>query len=218
MANRFMLVTAPKLFQLAKDAYQRTKAAPSDREPKQWDALAAVLFSAAALEAFINEIESLAEPVEHFPSPPRTVTKFLEGARKLHRTRGETEAKYLLAAQTLGRRPYDKGGRVYEDFKYLFDLRNEILHRRPQEEFGTTTPSQLSYGKAFERLRSRNILADHHSDKRLLDALDIIATRAVAKWACETAVRMVEPILLVTTRKRHFRVHMRHYKEVFILE
>ena len=48
-----MFINAGVLFNLAKAAYERTKAAPSDREPLQMDAIVAVVFSVVALEAFI---------------------------------------------------------------------------------------------------------------------------------------------------------------------
>jgi hypothetical protein len=217
MANRYMLVTAPKLFGLAKDAYKRIDAAPSDREPKQWDALAAILFSAASLEAFINELEALAQPVEGFPPPSAAVTQFIDEARQLPRS-GEVEAKYLLAAQVLGGQPYDTGGKVYQDFKYLFDLRNEILHRRPRERFGENNAPHISYAKVVDRLRSRNILGNYQGNSRTLDTLDVISTRAVAKWACEAVIHMVEPLIEAATGESLLTIHVQQYKEAFSID
>ena len=55
-----IFISAPYLFRVATDAYRRTSSADSNTSPGQLDALVSVVFSASALEAFINEIGALA--------------------------------------------------------------------------------------------------------------------------------------------------------------
>jgi hypothetical protein len=49
------------LFRIAVSAYQRLESAPSDKAGGQNDALVAILFSAATLEAFVAELALMAQ-------------------------------------------------------------------------------------------------------------------------------------------------------------
>jgi hypothetical protein len=55
-----MFYSAAELFKLAKWAYSRIDNCAPDKDPRQKDALVAILFSAIALEAFMNEVIELA--------------------------------------------------------------------------------------------------------------------------------------------------------------
>ena len=56
------LLNAGVLFGVARSAYERTKCAPSETACGQNDALVAIVFSAATLEAFVMELALMAKP------------------------------------------------------------------------------------------------------------------------------------------------------------
>jgi hypothetical protein len=81
----------------------------------------------------------------------------------------------------------------------LIDLRNAIVHNRPESlTLGTHTPGnpgvpQKELDKLFERLIARNVVArpDRFTISGLFTAL---AQPAVARWAYNAALAMVEEI------------------------
>ena len=89
-------MNAGMLYNMAKRAYEQTKSAPSETAPNQDDALTALLFSAATLEAFIMELAHSAEAGVQLsppaPSPVPTLARVLDEAES---SRGSVRLKYL---------------------------------------------------------------------------------------------------------------------------
>ncbi len=193
-----MFINAGPLFSLAKKAYERTRAVSSDRESGQVDALVAIVFSAAALEAFVNESVELAElgAVSSGYSEPESVTNFRRLLREVEESRGSTQLKFLLAKQALTGHTYDKGAPPYQDFDLLIELRNALVHLKPRERFEMNIDGKMfvTLPKIIQRLESKNILAEFEPDENA-SWTQWISTRAVARWACNTAAQMVQSTL-----------------------
>ena len=74
----------------------------------------------------------------------------------------------------------------------LIDTRNALLHMRPVEM--RSEPKEELTERLLKRFRSKNVLAK--SDENVVMGwLGRIKTRAVARWACNTASRMVLSIV-----------------------
>jgi hypothetical protein len=116
------------LFQVARTAYDRMSSAASDREGKQNDALVALLFSAATLESLVMELALLAGIIGEEP-PLSSAAAIITEAEKAH---GSAQLKFLLAKLALTGETYDKGAPPYQDFALLFDIRNAIVHLKPE--------------------------------------------------------------------------------------
>jgi hypothetical protein len=204
-----------QLFKVATDAYQRTKH-PSDPASLQTDALVAIVFSAAALEGFINEaVEFAALPRPKSPS----VALFADLAQEVEKSRGSTRLKFLLASGVFAGRVFNKGGQPYQDFELLMDLRNELVHLKPIDRITGPNAEGLLESKPpaiIKRLRSKRILAKN--DPQIATPFtSLISTPAAARWACNAAAGMVEELLkLVPTSKYKSMLHQsaKHFSPV----
>jgi len=171
------------LYRMATRAYEQTKTAPSDKASGQDDALTAVLFAAATLEAFIVELALYAElgtQSSRLSSSAGSLASILDEAESLH---GSVRLKYLIAKAVLSGRPYDKGRAPYQDFDLLFNIRNAILHHKPEK-------IREAPHKIVTALTTRHLCEcdDVHVKSNWLHQ---ITARAVARWACNVVRDMV---------------------------
>jgi hypothetical protein len=179
-------LNAGVLFRLAKAAYQNTKSASSDTLADQDDALVAIIFSAATLEAFIMELAHLAAidaASSTRESPARLLAAVLTEAEE---SCASVRLKYCVSKALLSRRTYDKGAKPYQDFHLLFRVRDSIVHLKPEriEEEPHKIVKALSSMGLCER-------EDPHARSSWLAQ---ISTRAVARWACNVVSDMVSSI------------------------
>jgi hypothetical protein len=196
-----MFLYSAALIGVAREAYSRTQAAASDTEHIGNDALVAIVFSAAALEGFLNEMAELAgmdaiiSSTLHPPTPP-SVAIYGRLAAKVEEGRGSITLKFLLARGLLNGELGDKGSSVYEDFRLLVELRNELVHLKPSRELKLDSWGgfYLEPAKVIKRLRAKGVLAVGEGGAQL-SWLPSICTRAAARWACNTAADTVHLIV-----------------------
>jgi hypothetical protein len=196
---------ADLLFELAQFAYWQTTGAASDVQPDQRQALVALVFSAATLEAFINEAiafaSSLALSWTLLPNDSSGVAyqdplivKFLGLLSDAEEDRVSVQLKYNLAAIAFTGQPFRKGEQPYQDLDLLIMLRNWIVHLKPRDQFYVSGPAAGEYAvepprQVREALRSRGLIDQTATTK--LSWTRQIATRATARWACNTASAMI---------------------------
>ena len=107
------------------------------KDPNAWptDSIVAILLSAAATEAFINELAELITVMkvqfEAFLS--NELKAFADVIDEVEESRGSLLLKYLMAAYTLRGSPFDKGTNPFQDFATLVALRNDIMHLKPKD-------------------------------------------------------------------------------------
>ena len=174
------------LYRMAKQAYERTQSASSDTAPDQDDALIAVLLSAATLETFIADLALCARAGSQLSSTPSPVLALADTLDEVERSRGSVRLKYLMAKMILSRQPYDKGGKPYQDFDLLFDVRNAIIHHKPEKI--NKDPHAIVVALAARGLCKR---PDPHTRSSWLPH---VSTRAIARWACNVVRDMVASI------------------------
>jgi hypothetical protein len=123
------------LFKIAVSAYERAKAALSDKTGGQSDALVAILFSAAALEAFIMDLVVLAAGDSQLfgRTDLQALADILDETES---SRGSIRLKFLLAKSILSGKPYEQGSLPYQDFDTLFTRRDAIIHMKPEKITG----------------------------------------------------------------------------------
>jgi hypothetical protein len=174
------------LYLVAKKAYERTTSAPSDTAFDQDEALVAILFSAATLEAFINEFDLFANISSNLLYPHAMLRFLAQVLSEIETSRGSVRLKYLLAKSVLSGVPYEKGKKPYQDFDLLFRIRDEIVHMRPDK-------IKREPHKIIAALSARGLCAkdDPHVKSTWLSQ---IKTRAVARWACNVVRDMVASI------------------------
>ena len=162
-------------------------AAKGESEPKQKDALSSLLFPAAAMEAFINEITSECHRAAQADSADPVLAKFAWGLRAAEDSNATTKHKFELADLLLTGTPPDRGTQVFSDFNVLFGLRNDIMHIKRPSTIGVTDdsdssqiPSRVTY------LINRKLTRQMPEGYRTHWLIHLMTPR-VAWWACNTA-------------------------------
>jgi len=182
--------SAAHLFSIAHAALERLKNV-QERYSGNPDACVAVLFAAASLEAFANEVGYLArEPLQANPEIRNLGDLFeeLEFSASI-------QSKFLLLRALIARKPYDKGANPYQDFSLLIALRNELVHRKAERYEVDAADAPLTTNALLERLRSKNITAEPRMGANQVWGLfSAIETRAVARWALAAAAAMMKDV------------------------
>lgn len=191
-----MFLSAGGLFGVAVAAYTDARDTP-DAGVRYRLSLSAVVFSAIALEAFINELAEYAAMSSDKASPE--VGNFAALARQVEEAHGSIALKFLLASALLGGQSYDRGAQPYQDFDLLVAVRNAIVHHKPedriqgqQEEDDGHTPGVVPRALT-RRLHSRGLIGAELLDQAAF--LHHVATPTVAAWACDAAANMVRALV-----------------------
>ena len=174
------------LYLVAKKAYDRTKSAPSGSARNQDDALTALLFSAATLEAFIEELALHAQSGMRLFPTASSLQALAQVLKEVEASRGSVRLKYLVAKVILSGSSYDKGTQPYQDFDLLFTIRDAIVHMKPERV--TQEPHKI-----VAALSARGLCEpeNHHVKSSWVHQ---ITTRAVARWACNVVRDMVNSV------------------------
>jgi len=179
--------------------------AVDERNGHQRAALVSLVFAVISLEAFFNETVELANMaliserafVANGVNPkspePEVVYAFVQLMTDAEKARSSLESKFLLANWLLTGKSLDRGAQPYQDLTLLLKVRNQLVHFRPNDIFTEpeVTPEILSHSQnpAIVQLRSKNVLATDIVGLSGWTAW--IETKAMAKWACDVASRMV---------------------------
>ena len=172
---------------------------------KEDEILISIIFSVVSLECFVNEIGMFVRAPRdaQCPRKPDFIKKL---GNKFYKWERESKKptlpdKLLAVKKILTGNPFIKGKTPYQDFSLLYALRNSIVHFKPEKYHWTIgTQGQPIFApveapKLLKGLRAKKLLGPINSFSFEEDSfLDLICTREVAKWACETAVKMVNAI------------------------
>lgn len=189
------------------------------------DALVSIVFSAATIEAFLNELPGLLSIFpECLQDEPPQVPVFVKRANELITNWGSTKCKYLLAYSVLSGQRCDKGGPAYQNFSLLIEARNGLMHAKSGTFSGEADPDgKLVMGvsdKLLERFRASGII-DNSAPSVSVPCVDTagtttylqsfaplpwnlrIATPKAAFWACGTAAAVVDSIVKIVPNGPH---------------
>ena len=172
------IMNASALHAIARHAYERIPPADDDFDAP----IIAILFAAASMEAYIAEVAYHGEMLSGFSEATTRFADVMEDAEAAH---VQVRGKYLLAKAMLGGKPFDKGGRPFQDFEWLIRIRNDIVHRKPDV-------IRDEPGKVIKFMRGRGLCRPVGDVQ--MGWLEEIATRAAARWACNTAVEMTDAL------------------------
>jgi hypothetical protein len=168
-----------KLILIAREAYRRIPATVHEHDPDKHDAVVAILFSAAAIEAFIADISVLFLRIPTKHAKLQTLAKVLVTAED---SKATVRLKFQMAKAILGGETYDQSVAPWQDFHLLFKLRDAIVHAKPEDV--TDKPNRLVAGLAAMQLCKPPSATVAES------WLGQVSTRAVARWACNCGVDM----------------------------
>jgi hypothetical protein len=174
------------LFDVAVQAIHSIRA-EDDRAGGQLAALTSIVFSVISVEAFLNEMTESAEDNATMDYEPKTVAAFVQMMRDIEMASLET--KFVFINWILTGNSLDRSAQPYQDFSSLIALRNQLVHFKPSEIVsGTIVDTEEVNKKRLKKLESRKILAPAmYQGSWVYHA----TTKAVAKWSCETASKVV---------------------------
>lgn len=219
------VLSAAALFRVAKTACERLDQAGSPTSGGKDDALVSIVFSAASIEAFLNELpELLSAFPELLKDEPPQISTFVRLADEIETNKSSIKLKYVLAYSVLSGQPFDKSGQPYQNFSLLIEVRNGLMHMKPTDFSGEAKPDgTLVMGptpKIIEKFRALGIMdiSEPSISLPIVNAtqtttplrVDIplpwnyrIATQAAAFWACNVASEVVDSILKVVPAGPH---------------
>ncbi|MEP6776004.1 MAG: hypothetical protein ABJA50_10445 [Chloroflexota bacterium] len=225
-------LNAPVLYEVACTACKSLPtedSATSGTPSINLNALVPIVFSAAAIEAFLNELPGF---LSRFPEllhrDPSQVADYVKKGNALINERGScgsTQNKYVVAHSILSGRDCVKSDAAYEHFELLFAARDGLLHAKSISFSGEADPSDGRLDiempeRLLGRFRSLNILNNSpHSfpipgagapgttpDLQTVAPIAWIlqiANHKAACWACKTAADVVDGIVSIVPEGPH---------------
>lgn len=199
--------SAGQLFAIAKSAYERTVDDKPERSSSRSDTLISIIFAAASLEAFINELADKAAEKPVLLDHPESVKNLAILLKELEETRASTRLKFMITKLVFAGKIFDKrdkDAQTYQNFLLLSKLRDSLIHLKPQDEIiikrdGTSETKMPKFMKEI----NKDLFADF-DEKVVASWVSRISTRAMAKWACDTAAEMARSIIVILPDS-HFR-------------
>lgn len=182
--------TSVNLLSVARKAVNRSK---TERD----QATVAILFSAAAIESCINDILEFSKFIDDDPRM-ESLHALLYEAEEQHARVG---LKLQIICAVLRNAPLKRGERLYQDFELLFQLRNSVVHMRPDRGESDFFTHKRKQHKPSQTLIARGIISGKDAESAST-WLDIVCSQAVAKWAYQAAVRVALEIYGMITSER----------------
>lgn len=210
-----MFANSGRLFRSAVELQKGVSSLNAAGEQAQRESLASIVFAAISAEAFINELPELAADAAGTPTEPAWVRALGEIVGAAEESHASIESKYHLASLVLTGHVFDKGAQPFQDFKFLVDLRNLVVHTKPGEairqkeadgEWTWSAEMTREIKRVMSRLEQhRSTTAGGHVATQFIpreDAATIssnwlaeISTEAVAGLACRAAAEIVKAVL-----------------------
>ena len=124
---------ANSLLRVAKKAHAALDdGRPLKKPGNSEEGLTAIVFAAAAFEAFLNELSEVASGTGGTAGTdePR-VALLAEVLAEAEESKASTRLKYFLAGSVLQGRPFDRGNQPWQDLDLLLRLRDAVIHLQP---------------------------------------------------------------------------------------
>lgn len=160
---------------------------PSKASDAPGVAVSCVLLSAMSVEAFLNELPTIAR---HFSTPasvPGTnqAAALTAALDEIESNRGSITLKLLVTAFIL-RSPIDKSSQLYGDFRLLFRLRDEVAHLKLHSR-RVSSEGKISGGpKVLDQLFRKGLVSDP-ATAEAHSFLQTVGVPNVARWSVEAA-------------------------------
>lgn len=163
----------------------------------------AVIFSAIAAEAFPNDLLVFASLyTKNELSADKRVVAAVQMLKQAESDRVQVKLKYQLLHYALTGEPINTGSNPYQDFSFLVDLRNSLVHHKVD----IADLSERAFEKHVEKIHGalavRKLLVrsqDHMPQdwKTLIDESPL-----AARWAIQTTQNIIRKIIDVIPEKQ----------------
>lgn len=184
-----------QLFSIAKKAYSRIPIEVSENDSHQEGAISSIVFSCIALEAFTNDISALAANrvdlcKQTNRKPGCELLVFSEVMTALNNQRASFLDRIDNAKRLATGEEFVRGELPYQDLVLLVQLRNHIVHKEAtKSEIKDGSVLAVGFEKLRDKCQERKILTIPDDPRFTL--YDAMATKAAARWACNTASKIV---------------------------
>jgi hypothetical protein len=201
----------------ARDKANEIQTASPDAWPPE--ALSAILFSALAVEAFINELAEAAARDSHEQwttgLPGVDVLRDLaETLDMIEDAQGNIGLKYHLASKILRGRTFNANQAPFQDFNALVKLRNELVHPRHRDR--TKEERYIEPRSSVIRdLQQRGLTSSKGRNPGDpgggMSWLNEIECGRTATWACQAAREIITAVLPLLPQGPHlFAINLFH--------
>lgn len=189
---------------LAAQSRDRAQQAAADRQglPTS-EALTAILFSALATEALINELpEAAARSASLHPDIPGldALADLAATLDLTEKAQGQIDLKYQMASKILTGKTFPPGEAPFQDFANLITLRNELVHPRHRDR--TTVAGHVEpASRVIRDLQQRGLTTT--KGRREGDVpggmswLEEIKSGGAASWAYNAAHEVIVALLMM---------------------
>lgn len=209
------LFNAGALHRVALAAYERGVRSGGSSPVGDQDFLVALVFSALAAEAFINEVAGLAtDPFFHDSRVSPSIAALAAALAEVESQRGATELKIQIAFIVLTGQALPRDQAPLQDLHLLFSLRNALVHLKLDTRTGNTEEElAANLPKLLEKLRPKGA-AVPQPGVGLASWTTLTATPALARWACNTVAAVAQRFMSALPpsdfRDQITRSHGRH--------
>jgi hypothetical protein len=155
-------------------------------------AVISVILSAAATEAFINELAAEVTNAPHSPSP--NLVSFGHVMTDIEDNRGSVGLKYLVASLVLSGSMFDAGTNPYQDFDLLRRLRDLLMHVKSPDVLTEPPSSSTKTPKPIIALRQKGLTYALGTDQQTF-WMNELQTYKLAAWACGASRNVILAIL-----------------------
>ena len=152
--------------------------------------LIAILFSAAALEGFVNE---LIEDFQYQEPPDDRIRALSVICGEIDERNAQLALKIQVIAAGLQGKPFDPGTQPFQDFVLLMRIRNLIMHARPQVLQLGDDSEPVRQDAVVQALAARGII-DISGPPVTWVTIGMLCAPAVGAWAYESAVNMAKAL------------------------
>lgn len=176
---------------IARRTFSELPDLPGQDRHSAWICLA---FSAFTIECWMNELPHRAGKDATAPIPLMLEILGIAESKRL-----SVSDRYRMATTALTGEKADTGREPYESMKLLFDIRDEIAHKKveffviTQEVDGTVTtplPTRID-----DRAAAKGILVTRDASRNFDTLLDRLSNLTACDWAIDTVIQVIQELV-----------------------
>jgi len=184
------LVQKTTIYTHAKTFHEIAKSSYEKSDEKEGAVIIAIMMSVISIETFLNETIYASRHQFH-NEQQKSITNFSEIMTELEERRESTLMKFRFGLILLNRSAVNENSEIAQDLKILISLRNALVHMKSDNWSvkivrGQPDPerSLKDYPKFIRQMIDKKLI---EKPKRSTTWTELIETKEIAKWACETA-------------------------------
>ncbi len=207
--EKILYANAGCLFVNAVDFCKAVSSLNPASERAQRESRASIVFAALSTEVFINELAKLAADAAKASPEPSWVEVLSEVLNNAEESHAATKSKYHLAKLVLANQVFTKGAPPFQNFAFLVDLRNRIMHAKPEKleavRYKEADGQWVWEDNIMSGLAQRGVVTTDNILSHFIpedepatiqsNLLAEISTQGVGRWACQAAAGIVNAVL-----------------------